>query len=116
MSDTRDLRIEPAAPSGAVESTRPALPERRTPDAPEPQPERDSPVAVAAEGQLRNAYAEFVVDSETDNVVVRIRDAVTGRVLQELPSPEVQKVMRSLHDYAELLARRRAVAQGAAGA
>jgi hypothetical protein len=115
MSDTQDLRIEPAAPTGVVEATRPELPERRPSDAPEPQPEVERPVAAATEGQMRNAYAEFVVDSETHNVVVRIRDAVTDRVLQELPGPEVQRVMRSLNDYAELLARRRAVAQAMAG-
>ena len=86
------------------------------PDAPKPQSGDDQPVAASTGGQLRNAYAQFVVDAETHNVVVRIRDTATDRVLQELPGPEVQAVMRSLNDYAELLARRRAVAQGAVGA
>ena len=114
MSDTQDLRIEPAAPTGAVEPGQPAVPARRTPDPQQRQPGGDTHVAAATGGQLRSAYAQFVVDTESHTVVVRIVDAITNRVLQELPSPEVQAVMRSLNDYAELLARRRAVAQGAA--
>jgi FlaG protein len=90
------------------------VPERQALEA--PRRHGDPSVAAATAGQLRSAYAEFVVDSETHEVVVRIRDNATHEVLHEMPSPEVQALMRSLSDYAQLLARRRAAAQGAQGA
>ncbi len=113
MSDTQDLRVEPAAPSGAVAAARPAVHARGTTDAPVPQHVDSEPVAASTEGQLRSAYAQFVIDSDTHDVVVRIHDAATDRVLQELPSPEVQAMMRSMTAYAKLLERRRAAVQAA---
>jgi hypothetical protein len=108
MSDAQDLRIAPAVPSGVVEPSRPALPQRPAPAASKRREGGDEPVAASTGGRLRSAYAEFVIDSETRSVVLHIRDAATNRIIQELPSPEVQSIMRSLHDYAEMLARRRA--------
>jgi hypothetical protein len=118
MGEQAELRIEPTAPAGAAEPIHPALPTRPTPpEPPEPQPQRDSvPVAAETGGHLRAAYAEYIIDAETNDVVVRIRDASTDRVVRELPSPEVQALMRTLNDYAKLAARRRVAAQAAAEA
>jgi uncharacterized FlaG/YvyC family protein len=49
-----------------------------------------------------------VVDSSTNDVIVRIRDAATDEVISELPSREVQAMTRHLREYAEALARHRA--------
>jgi hypothetical protein len=118
MGEQTELRIEPTAPAGAAEPIHPAVSQRRAPaELPEAPPRPDSPpVAAETGGHLRGAYAEYVVDPDTHDVVVRIRDASTDRVLHELPTPEVQALMRALNDYAKLAARRRAAAQAAAGA
>jgi uncharacterized FlaG/YvyC family protein len=42
-------------------------------------------------------------------VVVRIRDASTDEVIQEMPSREVQEMTKYLQNYAETLARHRVV-------
>jgi FlaG protein len=117
MSNPQDLRIEPVAPSGHAEPVHAAP---RTPEALKPAepPKLPAPqdVSVVSEGQLRSAYAEFLLDPQTHDVVVRIRDAATGRVLDELPSKEVQAVQKAMAEYAEKMARHRAAMQASAGA
>jgi hypothetical protein len=116
MSASNDIRIEPvAAPRAAgpvqhAAHARPQLP----PDEPKAAAE-DVDVAASTMGHLQNAYAQFVIDPDTDEVVVRIRDASTDRILTELPSPEVQAMGRHMKEYADMLARRAAMqqAQGA---
>jgi hypothetical protein len=114
MSDTPELRIAAIPPTGAAEPVQHAHGVRdgaaAHPAQPAPAPvEQD--VSASTNGQLQNAYAQFVIDPHTHDVVVRIRDAATDRILTELPSPEVQAVSRNLRDYAELLARRAAMQQ-----
>ncbi len=63
-------------------------------------------IAAMTDGLLRAAYAQYLVDPDTHEVVVRIREAGSGRVLHELPSAEVQAISRRLREYRELLERR----------
>src|SRR5213082_1524947 len=90
MSNPHDLRVEPVAPTGAAEPVHAA---RRVPAEPKladaKLPARQD-MSVVTNGQLRAAYTEFVVDPETHDVIVRIRDAATDRVLDELPSAQMQ--------------------------
>jgi hypothetical protein len=120
MADTPELRVHATAPTGATEplqtsghAARPVLPGAAAPKA---QGSQDAQAAASTGGQLREAYAQFVVDPDTHDVIVRIRDASTHRVIQEIPSAEVESLNKALRDYAEALARRRAPAQGEAGA
>lgn len=114
MSDTQQLRIEPTAPVGGVRPVQPAGVERATPDV---RPEvravdsTRSAAAIATTGDLPAAYAQFVVDPDTQEVVVKIKDVATDRVVTELPSPAVQAMDKSLREYAEFLARHRAMAE-----
>lgn len=76
----------------------------------------DEGPAVATAGHLRAAYSQFVIDPETHEVSVRIRDAATDQVIRQIPSAEVEAVNKALREYAQALALRHAAAQGKAGA
>lgn len=69
--------------------------------------QRSREAAKAAEDHS-GAYSELVVNPDTHDVIVRIRDAVTDRVLNEYPSTEVEHLALYLKQYSETLARRRA--------
>ncbi|MDQ3810273.1 MAG: flagellar protein FlaG [Chloroflexota bacterium] len=103
----------------AVPATTPASPLERIAVAPDAHgsPGHDAPaarvqrrehagVAAVTDGLLRAAYAQYLVDPDTHDVVVRIREAGSDRVLNELPSAEVQAISRRLREYRELLERR----------
>ena len=106
MSDGHPIQpVSPVSGAGQVQPVRP--PEHHRPSAEPRTPDTDPPAATTG-GHLRAAYAQFVVDPDTRDVVVRIRDAATDEVLSELPSKEIQAMTRNLKEYAETLARRRA--------
>ena len=118
MSDTRELHIEPTPPvfgAARVQRVRPERP-AGTPAPPRPEPSDDS-VAATTGGNLRPAYAQFVVNPDTNDVVIRIMDSETDAVLNEYPSKEVQAMSSYLQGYARTLARHRAAVQnpGSAG-
>jgi hypothetical protein len=108
MSDST-LNIQPTPPVGGVAPVLPVRPERPagTPAAGRPEPGGHA-VAASTGGNLRAAYAQFVINPDTQDVVVRIKDAATDQVLSELPSKEVQAMSTYLKNYAETLARHRA--------
>ena len=123
MADRPELRIDPTAPTRAAESLR--LPSGLSGQQPVPadastaapgqgRPEHEPAVATA--GHLRPAYAQYVIDPETHEVSVRVRDAATDEVIRQIPPAEVAALNRSLREYAEVLARRHAAAQAKAGA
>ena len=108
MSDIQDLRVEPVAPAAAVEPVQPT----RAAHAPaQPAPSLESKhelAAVSTIAQFGTAYAQYLVDPDSQAVVLRIRDAATDQVIHEIPSPAVQAIDKHLREYAEFLARRRA--------
>ena len=117
MSYGRDLRIEPtpgvASPApvqaGSHETPVVFAPMERKP-APDPHT-----VAATTGGSLRAAYAQYDVNPETHDVVLRIRDATTDQVISETPSREVQAMSKYLNDYAATLSRHRAALKSPAG-
>jgi FlaG protein len=117
---TADRRIDPTTAAAGTEPVRdympgrPAVPVnggRSSVDA----LDSEAPVAATA-GHLRAAYTQFVVDPETHDVSVRIRDAATDEVIRQIPAPEVEAINKVLREYAQTLALRHAAAQGKAGA
>lgn len=70
---------------------------------PNPQPADSS-----TGGGLRAAYAQFVVNPDTNDVVIRIKDSATNEVLRELPSPEVEAMRAHLNTYVQKLSQHRA--------
>ena len=115
MSYGRDLRIEPTpvvTSPAPVKAVRPETPAVVTGTA-ERQPVRDPHTAAAATtgGSLRAAYAQYDVNPDTHDVVIRVRDAATDRVLSETPSKEIQAMSKYLNDYAATLSRHRAALQ-----
>ena|SRR5919201_2404500 len=113
MSDSRELQIPPTP---AVVGIAGVLPVRRegaisTPDKAKAEvgPRR---AAAVTGGNLRAAYAQFAVNPDTHDVVVRVRDSATDEVLREYPSKEVEALARYLNEYAEMLVRRRAALRG----
>ena len=117
---TADRRVDPTTAAGSTDPVRDFGP-RRAPAGPagasayRTQAEGQDRVAATG-GRLRAAYAQYVVDPETHEVSVRIRDAATDEVIRHIPSAEVEVVNTALREYAEALALRRAAAQGKAGA
>ena len=113
MAELNELRVEPTAatspgqPIAGVRSEQPA-------PAPQPAPEKPAgglPPAATTSGQMRAAYTQFVIHPDTHDVIVRIRDANTDEVLNEIPSPEVEEMSKFLRNYADALARRRVATQ-----
>ena len=116
MSYGRDLRIEPMA----VASTAPVQAVRQeTPAVVAPMERKHAPdphiVAATTGGSLRAAYAQYDVNPDTHDVVLRIRDATTDQVISETPSREVQAMSKYLNDYAATLTRHRAVLKSPTG-
>jgi hypothetical protein len=65
-----------------------------------PEPTKNVTPAATTGGNLTAAYAQFAVSQDTHDIVIRIRDAATDRVISETPSPEIQKLTKYLNDYA----------------
>ena|SRR5215208_6699208 len=112
MSGSQEVRIEPTPPvvgAGAVQPVRSAGP-AATPAELSRNADRPTP-AAATGGSLRPAYSQFVVNTDTNEVVLRIKDSLTDAVLNEFPSKEVQAMSKHLQDYAATMARRRVATQ-----
>ena len=110
MSYGRDLRIEPTPAVSSPAPVRVVQHETHAADPAERKPAHDSHPAAAATtgGSLREAYAQYDVNPDTHDVVLRIRDSATDQVLSETPSKEVQAMSKYLNDYAATLSRHRA--------
>jgi hypothetical protein len=115
---TADRRVHPTTAAAGTEPVREYVPGKAVGPASDSLPrvhaESDEPVAATA-GHLRAAYTQFVVDPDTHEVSVRIRDAATDEVIRQIPSAEVEAVNKALRDYAQALALRHAAAQAKAG-
>lgn len=116
---TADRRVDPTTPAVGTEPVRdygrgkayvPVSDSQSSVPA-----QSDDPVA-ATTGQLRAAYTQYVVDPETHEVSVRIRDAASDAVIRQVPAAEVVAVNKVLREYAQMLALRHAAAQAKAGA
>lgn len=109
MSDSGTNPIAPVAPVANTPAVQPvrdqrsmALPGERT------SAGTDRPAAAAVTGgSLPASYAQFVVNQDTHDVVIRIRDSATDRVIEEYPSAQVEELAKYMKAYADTLARHR---------
>jgi len=110
MPDSQHLHVEPTPPVRGVGAVQPVRSERSvgTPAVSRPEVSDGQSVAATTGGSLRAAYAQFVVNPDTNGVVMRIKDSVTDAVLSEYPTKEVQAMSAYLQDYARTMALRRA--------
>ncbi len=110
MSYGKDLRVEPTPAVSSPAPVQPVHHEAHVAAPVEHKAARDPHTAAAATtgGNLRAAYAQYDVNPDTHDVVLRIRDASTDQVLSETPSKEVQAMSKYLNDYAATLSRHRA--------
>jgi hypothetical protein len=116
MTDYQETRVEPTVPVRAMAPVRPIDRERPVIVPPDAKLARhEAAKAAVTDGTLRAAYAQFLVNPDTHATVIRIRDANTGEVLSETPSPEIQQMNDALKQYADTLVRFRAAHQAAAG-
>src|SRR5438128_2674000 len=116
MSDSRDIQIQPTPAVGGpapVQSVRHETPAVAQADQ-RPAPAQTTAAATTG-GNLRAAYAQVEVNPDTHDLVIRILDATTDQVISETPSREVQAMTKYLSDYAQTLARHRAILQPSAG-
>jgi hypothetical protein len=116
MADSTDLNLRRVQPVGDAAPVQPVRNERlagtnggRT-TAP-----HGHEVAAVTGGNLSAAYAQFVVNQDTHDVVIRIREAETDRVIAEYPSRQVEEMAASMQKYADTLARRRAALNSSLG-
>jgi FlaG protein len=109
MSDSHTPAVEPVSPTGEPAAVQPVQSAR---GAPAPGPRNPSGhaegVAAVTGGSLSAAYAEFVVNPDTHDVVIRIRELGTDRIINQYPSREVEAMSAYMRQYAETLARMRA--------
>jgi FlaG protein len=106
MSDASRGPIEPVAPVGSSPRALPVRhPAERPTSAVKPAQAEDVPAATA------DAYAQFVVNPDTHDVVIRIRNSSTDEIIHEYPSSEVERMNHYLIQYSAALARRRAAKQ-----
>ncbi len=109
MSDSRDLHVRPVPPVGNAAPVQPVRAERvmglygDQSTAP-----HGHEVAAVTGGTLPAAYAQFMVDQDTHDVVIRIHDAATDRVIVQYPSADIEAMAKSMKQYADTLARHRA--------
>jgi FlaG protein len=110
MSDRIDSSVGPVSP---INGARPVQPVRE-----DEAPATAKPVALGVGattgGSLPPAYAEFVVSSETQDIVLQVRDPRTNEIVTEYPSRQVEAMAAYMKQYAATLARRQA-AQASAG-
>jgi FlaG protein len=103
MSDSQFLPVGPVSPVSGAPAVRRVGRDARTRGAAN---QRD--VAAVTAGSLHSAYAQLVVDPDTHDVVIRVRDATTHELIREYPSSEVQHMDKAIKDYVDALARRNA--------
>lgn len=112
MAELNGLRVEPTAATSPGQPVAGVGPEQPAALPPAPaKPASGLPPAATTSGQMRAAYAQFVIHPDTHDVIVRIRDAMTDEVLNEIPAPQVEEMSKFLRDYADALARRRVATQ-----
>jgi FlaG protein len=105
MDPSSDSPIGPVAP---VSGAWPVQPVRTDPTVAVPSSGSAGPgVAAVTGGSLPASYAQFEVNPDTHDVVIRIKDALTDQVIDEYPSREIEAMAASMKQYADMLARRR---------
>lgn len=110
MLDNTSPAIQPVPPVGGARPVQPIQPQGPVVSAAQEHsgPSETTTAAAATGGGLRAAYSQFVVNPDTQDVIIRVRDSNTDEVLHEYPSPEVEAIARYLKTYQETLTRHRA--------
>ena len=93
----------PATPAGRVEVLRqnnaPAKPEPKT----KPQVIHNTARDIQRIGNAFNKKLQFVVDHNSNDVIVKVIDKETDKVIRELPPKELQRLHKNLREAIGLL-------------
>jgi FlaG protein len=109
MPDSKDLHLGPVPPVGNAAPVQPVRADRVLGlYADHGTPPHGHEVAATTGGSLPPAYAQFMVDQDTNDVVISIHDPTTNRVIAQYPSVEIEAMAKSMKQYADTLARHRA--------
>jgi hypothetical protein len=89
---------------GAVSPVRPTAPVRPVSASPADSPQaiafrQVSGIAATTGGRLRAAMAQLVVDPHSHDVVIRVSDASTERIISEVGSGEVDAMTHDMQRY-----------------
>jgi FlaG protein len=109
MSDTKPQPIAPVegvAKAPAVQPVRAERPAAIPVESHPATPDHET-AAAATGGTLPASYAQFIVNQDTHDVIIRIRDSATDRVINEYPSEQVEELAKYMQTYAEALAKHR---------
>ena len=106
MSDSNDIQIQPVPSAAGPAAVQPV---RRNLPAAQPDPNSAAPhgreVAAITGGGLPRAYAQIIVNPDTRDMVIEVRDSVTNQVINQYPSSEIEAMHRYMQRYIETLAR-----------
>jgi hypothetical protein len=109
MSDSRNPAVSPAPPVGNAAPVQPVRGQQPVGLAAERSiAPRGHEVAAVTGGSLSPAYAQFMVDQDTHDVVIRIHDAATNQVIAQYPSAQIEAMAADMQKYADTIARHRA--------
>jgi hypothetical protein len=109
MPGSQDLSLTPVAGIGAAAPAHPVAAESPLPQLPTREaqsPKQDA--AASTGGNLSPAVAQFVINPDTHDVVIRVTDPGSGQVLMEYPSQQVEAIAKYMKQYADTAARHRA--------
>ena len=102
MSDTNVSPLGPVSPVAGA-----AAVERVVRVADPRVPARQHDAAAVTGGSLKATYAQLVLNPDTHDVVIRIRDADTHEIISEYPSEAIEHMAKDLMQYVDTVQRRR---------
>jgi acyl-CoA reductase-like NAD-dependent aldehyde dehydrogenase len=110
MSGSQDLSITPVAAAGEATPVQPVASNRQVQPAASQAPAqpRHDVAAAATGGNLSPATAQFVINPDTHDVVIRVTDPASGQVISEYPSSQIEAMRKYMDAYARTAARQRA--------
>ena len=108
-------RVDAAHPEGLRPEPGQAVPSIPGPSRPSDGADADGsrprPAGKASPAAFPTSYARFSIDAETQQLSIKIVDAVTDQVIREIPAEEVQRIAEDLQS----LARRASIGKHPAG-
>lgn len=116
MSDSRDLPVGPVQPVGSTPPVQPVGPrqDRAASGGGRAGGPQQHP-AAATGGNLPGTYAQFFINRDTHEVVIRVLDSATDRVIDEYPSADIEAMNAYIAKYVDTAARHRAAQSSGSG-
>jgi flagellar protein FlaG len=93
-----ETRVKLERPSVDTDALTALVPGNDRPDAPPPPDIRQVAADIAHVSQAFNKKLQFVVDQQSHEVIVKVIDKATDKVIKVLPPEELQRLHRKLKE------------------